>query len=170
MAPLPQHIDPWRMAAEQRSVEGEFLQSDLLRLSAIVEHPQGMVKFRLSAKQDSAGRTLLHGIASTDVVLSCQRCLQPMTVPLCSEFTLAAARTEKELEQLPQDYDPLLLGNNETVLTELIEDELLLNLPIIPKHADEHCSVSWDNAPNRSADDAVKPFANLSKLLAKRES
>ena len=170
MGRLPQHIDPWRMAAEQRSIEGEFLQSALPRLSAIVEYPQGMVKLRLSARRDSTDRTLLCGAASTQVVLRCQRCLQPMTVSLIGEFSLAAVRTEQEFEQLPRDLDPLLLEDGEIALEQLIEDELLLLLPIIPRHAEHDCSSSWSNTPGQSVEDAVKPFAVLSELLAKRES
>ena len=170
MGQLPQYIDPWRMAAEQGEIDGELSQSALPRLAAIVEYPQGMVKLRLQATQDSASRIILHGELSTNVVLRCQRCLQPMTVALQSEFTLAAVRSEHALEQLPKELDALVLEHDDIALEQFVEDELLLVLPVFPKHAEGDCRLAWENAPNQPSDSGVKPFADLSKLLAKRES
>ncbi len=73
--------------------------------------------------------------AQSPVWLTCQRCLQPFEVPLALERRLRFVRGEAEAEALDADSEDDVLALSRSLdLRELIEDELLLALPIVPRH------------------------------------
>ncbi len=80
----------------------------------------------------------LHLRAETEVVLQCQRCLQPSTEALALDRRLRFVRGEDEAARLDEDSeDDVLALQPRTDLHELLEDELILALPLVPMHA--HC-------------------------------
>ncbi|MEO8310570.1 MAG: YceD family protein [Caldimonas sp.] len=104
--------------------------------------------------------------AETDVTLECQRCLQPMRVPLRATRRIFFVDGEDEAAALDADSEDDVLALAPALdLAELIEDELLLALPLVPRH--EHCPVPLpralveDSPPNDPADN---PFAVLAAL------
>ncbi len=71
-----------------------------------------------------------------EVVLTCQRCLGPMTKPLQLRSRFLIAKDEDAAEALDQDDDYDVVVGSEAFETDtLIEDEVLLALPIAPRHA-----------------------------------
>lgn len=77
-------------------------------------------------------RLALHGAAW----LECQRCLTPYEQHFDVEATYRLVATEEEAEEFPLDEDELdvIVGSRQFDLVELIEEELLLSLPLVPKH------------------------------------
>lgn len=77
--------------------------------------------------------------ASTTLRMVCQRCLQPMSVALDIAPTLRFVRDEQQAEALDEDSDDEdVLALTKTLdLHALIEDELILALPLVPRH--ERC-------------------------------
>ena len=107
----------------------------------------------------------LHTGATTDVPLECQRCLKAVDVPLAIERSFRFVHGEDAAAQLDTDSnDDVLALTSALDLRELIEDELLLALPLVPRH--EVCPVPLV-AP-AEADDLVdekpNPFAALAAL------
>ncbi len=106
----------------------------------------------------------LHIRAATTVPLVCQRCLQAVEVPLATERSFMFVHGEDTAAQLDTDSeDDVLALTHALDLRALIEDELLLSLPIVPRH--EVCP-----QPLVVADDGVtidekpNPFAALAAL------
>jgi uncharacterized protein len=66
--------------------------------------------------------------------------MEEMTLPLNLDFQIALARSEAEMERLSDEYETALIEETPIMLSDLIEDEILLALPTIPKHLDENCS------------------------------
>jgi uncharacterized protein len=77
-------------------------------------------------------RLAVHGAAW----LECQRCLTPYEQALNVDTTYRIVATEAEAEEFPLDEDEVevIVGSRQFNLIDLIEDELLLSLPLIPKH------------------------------------
>ena len=76
--------------------------------------------------------------AEAPVWLTCQRCLQPFAVPLAVQQRLRFVHGEAQAEALDAEHDDDVLAVSKSLdLRELIEDELLLSLPIVPRH--ERC-------------------------------
>jgi uncharacterized protein len=68
--------------------------------------------------------------------LVCQRCLEPVEyrVDECVEF--AVAETEGSVAQLPKGVELIALEGDRFQPANLIEDELIVSLPLVPKHGD----------------------------------
>ena len=111
----------------------------------------------------------LHLQAHTALQMSCQRCLQPLTVALEVEPHLRFVRGEEQAEALDEDSEDETCWRCRATLDlqELIEDELILALPLVPRH--EHCPqplpMSAGGDEIASADDGEHAFAALAALL-----
>lgn len=77
-------------------------------------------------------RLALHGAAW----LECQRCLAPYEQAFDIEAAYRIVATEAQAEEFPLDEEELdvIVGSRQFDLVELIEEELLLSLPLVPKH------------------------------------
>ena len=111
----------------------------------------------------------LHLQAQAGVILQCQRCLQAVKEVLNVDRRFRFVRTEAEAARLDEESeDDVLVIEPRLDLAELLEDELILGLPIVPMH--EHCpeplsAALGDDEP--PADDAPHPFAALAALRKK---
>ena len=91
---------------------------------------------------DQRGSLSLHVSISGEAGLTCQRCLGSMPYTVEVERTLYLARNEAELERLDALPDSDAIQAGETLsLVELVEDEVLLSLPLAPMHAEGECSL-----------------------------
>jgi len=110
-------------------------------------------------------QTWMHLTASTHVSLECQRCLKPVDVPLSIERNFLFVHGEDAAAQLDADTEDDVLAITRALdLRELIEDELLLAMPIVPRHevCPEPLVVAHDDEP--ANDDKPNPFAALAGL------
>ena len=84
-------------------------------------------------------RLMVHG----QVEMTCQRCLGPMQQAIEIDHMVLLARNETELERLDAipDSDAILVGENLN-LVDLVEDEVLLGLPLAAMHDEGQCPVS----------------------------
>jgi len=113
----------------------------------------------------AAAEVWLHVDASTQVALECQRCLKPVGVSLQVARHFRFVHGEDAAAQLDADSEDDVLAITRALdLRELIEDELLLALPIVPRH--EVCPepLRVDVEPAPAEDDRPNPFAALAAL------
>ncbi len=114
----------------------------------------------------------LHLKAQATAHLTCQRCLQPVEAPLTVERSFLFARDEEQAAALDaQSEDDVLTLSRSLDTQELIEDELLLALPLVPRH--EICpaplSHGADELPQET-EQRPNPFAALAALKGKKQS
>ena len=103
--------------------------------------------------------------ASTSVALECQRCLKPVDVSLAVGRSFLFVHGEDAAAQLDTDSEDDVLALTRALdLRELIEDELLLALPIVPRH--EVCLVPLHAPADGGAafEEKPNPFAALAAL------
>ena len=151
-------IDAFAFARNAESIRGEVALADLSRLDLLER--AGVLEFTLSGYIGSQQRCFLHLSVTGSLRLRCQRCLEPMDWPLALEATVWLARNEAEADALPvneDEFDPVV-GSESFDVNALIEDEVLLSLPLTPKHA--HCPEPLVVAK----DLAASPFASLKGL------
>ncbi|MEB0239077.1 YceD family protein, partial [Pseudomonas sp. 5S3] len=74
-----------------------------------------------------------------EVNMVCLRCLVLVSLPIHRECSYAVVKEGAYTQSLPKGYDVLELGDDPFVLHALIEEELLLALPIAPAHHPEEC-------------------------------
>ena len=106
----------------------------------------------------------LHLKAATAVALECQRCLQPIAVALQIDRSFLFVHGEDAAAQLDADgEDDVLALTRALDLRELVEDEMLLALPIVPRH--DVCPQPLPVRPNDPlAEEKPNPFAALAAL------
>ena len=166
--PLPDMINPWQMVAESGRLEGELPLAAMLRLAEL-NRAEGAVSVSLTAGVDERGVRFIKGALRTDVELVCQRCLGPLRLPLDVTVGLGLIQAGADARHLPGEYEPLLVPEDGVVVADLVEDELLLALPQIPRHEDRReCEANGYVAPGAAAARHIErrqPFAGLASLL-----
>ena len=136
-------VDPWRFCREGRSWETQSVVAEFPRLAR--EFTQGTLSCRVAGRADPRGGLSLQVTVSGEVGLICQRCLGDMQHAVEIERTLHLARNEAELERLDALPDGDAIQAGETLsLVELVEDEVLLSLPLAAMHPEGECPSAGD--------------------------
>lgn len=172
MQPLiPEFLDFVQKADHGAVIKGVWPLNRMSRFAAMLHHDGGVVEVDLQFGRHGKLRTL-SGALSADLAVTCQRCLQAMQYPLQTRLSLALIKDDAQAESLPDEFEPLLLEAEDVNLPEVIEDELLLALPLVLVH--EHdCSDFLQQQALRQKQDAAKaaeqkaknnPFAVLKDL------
>jgi uncharacterized protein len=157
--PDPRRLDVVRFAAAGAELDGTLGAPALRRLTEdapLVD--DAVVRWALRGEQRRSGaaepQNWLHLQASVDVVLTCQRCLQPLRQALVVERDLRFVADEAEAERLDEDSDDdvLALPGRGLDVPALVEDELILALPLVPRH--ERCPKPLPGSAPEAAPDA----------------
>ena len=101
--------------------------------------------------------------------LECQRCMQPLEVPVDSVVKVALIASESDAARVPAEFEPVLAPGGRTSVGELIREELVLTLPIVPLHEGNEACAAAPHAPQAAdaepAPETHKPFARLGELM-----
>jgi uncharacterized protein len=136
----PVEVDPWRFCRDAQSWETRSEVAAFPRLAH--EFTQGTLFCRVIGRVDQRGSLSLQLAVSGEVQLTCQRCLGSMPYTVDVERTLYLARNEAEMERLDALPDSDAIQAGETLsLVDLVEDEVLLSLPLATMHAEGECPV-----------------------------
>jgi len=155
--------DAFVFAREGRKLEGVLAISSLDRLHDLLTEVSGEVAYRLEGSIGGRGESLLHLEVSGLLPLACQRCLEAVSFNLDVDSLLelipvGGDMSQDELEDDTRDFLPV---ERELDVMELVEDEILLALPVAPRH--EKCGL-----PGASdAGERIHPFATLVGLKGK---
>lgn len=140
---LPKTIDLERFTHERQVLSGEIAISELERLKDMLMEYKGHVTYHFSGSFDALGYPVISGDIETELMVECQRCLKSLAVPIKSHFELAFVREGQDLEGVPDSYEVVDFPKETLELKALIEDELLLSLPMIPMHDPQVCEARF---------------------------
>ena len=167
---LPKNINLVQLATQNKLIQGRLPLVQCERLLPSLRENTGYVDFSLQFMQDESQRTVVRATMSAELGLECRRCLKPMTYPMRVSVDLAVVADDKAATELPECYEPLLVMDGEVALELLIEDELLLNLPVMPGHSEGECPVAIPSSwVDNELDEHKTPFTVLKKLLRSDE-
>lgn len=165
--PIPPRVDPCKLADRGVTLEGELQLADLPRFcSALAEHA-GVVRAKIRFGRDERKVVVIHSELDVEAKMVCQRCLEQVALPIHSECNYAVVREGANTQALPRDYDVLEVGEAPLDLLALVEDELLLALPIVPLHDPDICHPLAELDEPESSEDEVSrsnPFSVLAQL------
>ncbi|MCW8830862.1 MAG: YceD family protein [Gammaproteobacteria bacterium] len=161
---LPETTNFLKQAERNVTLEGTMPLVKLERLSEILCGNEGELFAKLHFTSDT-GYLGLHGRVEASLELDCQRCMQPMEHKVSGQINFGLMTSEKYEDKLPPDVDPYLLEGDEQSLVEILEDELLLSIPIAAVHQKE-CSefLLRQNEERRVEKEKSNPFAVLKDL------
>jgi uncharacterized protein len=167
---LPETVQWDRLTEGGETLCGTIALKGMTRLAACLLDGAGDVDVELEFGIDAQKIRYLRGNLHTTLPLVCQRCLQPLLYPLDVVMSLGLLLAEDEAERLPGIYDPYVLDHRTVALKTIIEDELMLALPLVPMHDADRCRIDPAYAaperPARAAEpDKRNPFAGLGALM-----
>lgn len=153
-------IDSLEFARDGRSIAGEVPLKELGRLVDVLVDDAGALAVEVRGEQDEEGRQFLGLRVRGGLKLRCQRCLEALAFALDidSRLQLVAPGEAWPDEELADDGVDAIEASRELAVLPLVEDEVLLALPIVARHG--HCR------PPMAAETESKPspFAALAKL------
>jgi DUF177 domain-containing protein len=167
---LPERLDASRMVQARRSFEGKLPIASFQRLRgslAAVENGakvEGEARYELEFGKDELGVAFLAVRVDADLPLTCQRTLEVYKQPVHIDQRLGLISEESEEAALPPGYEPLLIADGAMNLADVIEDELILALPVVPLKPGAPLEWHDEGAVEESE---PNPFAELAKLKKK---
>ncbi|MEI7187054.1 23S rRNA accumulation protein YceD [Dickeya dianthicola] len=168
---LPLTLDAVRAAQKRLDYVGVYTAEQVMRVAGSVVSVDSDVNATLSFNIDSQRLAVIDGQADVTVTLLCQRCGKPFEHQVHATFCFSPVISDEQAEALPEAYEPIEVNEfGEVDLLAMVEDELILSLPIAPVHDSEHCEVSeTDMVFGQLPAEAEKPnpFAVLASLKRK---
>lgn len=169
-AALPETIDAWRAVTARRRYEGALPLSALPRLAPMLADVGGTVRYAFAFDRDDQGLAYVEVVAEVALPLVCQRTLERFELPVRIEQRLGLLRRESDEAGLPPGWEPLLVGEDAIAPKSVIEDELILAVPLIPTRPGEEASdgLVWstggDAETEVAAEERSSPFAALGRF------
>jgi uncharacterized protein len=158
---LPKVIDSLAFAKAGDTVSGYFELASMPRLAEVLAEQQGRLACLVSGSRDADGNSWMKLEVSGCLDLVCQRCLKRIAFPVDvrSRLLLVPNGQSWPDEELAEDGYDAVAAEKEMELSSLIEDEVLLALPIAPMHGECEASI-----PLIEEELEPSPFAVLAKL------
>ena len=157
------------MVSARRSFEGTLPIATMSRLCEVLASADGVVQFELDFGRDSLGISYVDVRAQASLALVCQRTLEPFVLPVEVNTRLGLIKLERDEAGLPPDCEPLLVAEDGRLSpADVIEDELLLVLPLVPINPDSSLPdevTGYDPDDNATGEErSENPFAVLREL------
>ena len=126
-----------RAALERRGVVG---MERLPRLAQLQCSTEGL-EYHLRGGSADNGKPCLRLSVRGSLQVVCQRCLDPIQVPIAIDAELQLAEHVREISEADDEIDRVLASRNMDVAS-LVEDEVILALPMVPRH--DECTPSGE--------------------------
>lgn len=165
---LPDRLDLLATAAAGRVLRGPIALASLERVLPALVAQEGELQVEMELGRDPDGTYYLTGTIRGEVQLCCQRCLEAMSMPLDLEFRLGLVQSQEAASRLHSSYEPLLVTAEPALVADIVSDEVLLALPIVPLHDDRaECRALTKEYQSPTASQRENPFAVLAELKQK---
>ncbi len=179
---FPDLIDPWKAADGRRRFQGTMPLKRLERLKPMLAPEGGGQGERLLARDDARfmarfsydeqGLVTIRLDVEAVLPLICQRSLEPYREKIERSSLLVAIEDVAEQEMIPESYDPVLVEQRRMALQNIVEEELILAIPQVPRNPEiEEIELSTDGKVRTSSDvdteQSHRPFAGLAGLMKK---
>lgn len=139
---LPLELEPFTLARQGAQFAGTIAVDQFLRLRELLSSQQGQVKVSIEVGRENFGPVYIKGQVVADLKLQCQRCGEPMDYAINVALKLSPVLTEAQVTDVPDDYEPWVTHDAPISVLEMVEEELLLGLPMIAKHQSAECASS----------------------------
>lgn len=167
---VPTYVDTRKVFLQQGPVAGFVALDRLPRFKELLASDRGAVTVELHFGKNDSGKQVVSGWLKAKVEVLCQRCLEPLGIELQDDIKLALLKDESQIEALEADLDPWICQDTRLELAELVEEQLMLCMPIVSYHDALDCggklgyTAAEDSATEQGADGTSSPFAVLKSL------
>ena len=151
---MPARLRAWYTAAEiealaarRTELSGSFAVARMARLAAFLGTDTGEVNVQVKfARRDPGLPALSIGIR-THLGVTCQRCLGPLELEIDEHVECGVVPDDDSTAALPDDVEALVPDGERVSLLQLVEDEIIVAVPLVPKHAPEQCAIDESVLP-----------------------
>ncbi len=166
----PDWVNPWKAAEGRRTFSGTMPLQRMERLQDVLIGPGGEARFVMRFAYDGQGRATIDIEVESDLPLLCQRSLEPYNEPVKRRSLLGVIEDMAEEQLMPENYEPVLVVNHQVALLDLVEDELLLAVPQVPRNPLVEAVLVQAGEelvppPDPQDGDTRQPFADLAEQL-----
>jgi uncharacterized protein len=154
-------IDGLEFARTGSKLQGAWPVAEFSRLRDTLHTEQGTLQYELLGVPQERGVPALRLRVRGALQITCQRCLDALEFPLQIDVSLLLAATQAEVDAEPLEAEgpEQIVAGREMPVRELVEDEVLLAIPLAPRH--EQCA----GRAARAAGGYKSPFAGLRGLV-----
>lgn len=166
---LPDRLDLLATAEAGRELRGRLAVRDLKRLTPLLASDAGELLVEMTLGKDPDGTCFASGTITGSVELKCQRCLEIMSLPLDLTFRLGLVQSDAMARELPDWYEPLVVTSEPADVSDLVAEEVLLAIPIVPAHeGSPDCQSFIKDYVPPEGHKRENPFAVLAGLKSKQ--
>lgn len=160
-------IDSTEFARARLELRGVFQVAELSRLTDSLFDTDGTLLYEVTGGVDELNRPQLRVKVEGPLNLQCQRCLEALKYSVDVSNTLVVTPPgTPSVEEIDDPEAPDTIdADDELDVAALIEDEVLLSLPLAPRHADGTCRSRLD-----PPQDAVEPRSAFAQLAALKQA
>ncbi len=159
---FPKIVNPWTVIQKNETIHGALDLSDFERVIRSQNRQIGKVEAEIKINSLERNKLALLGHLKYHLAFSCQRCLETIEQDYDFNFQLIIVKFESLLSTLTEDEDGVVCDES-LDLIQLLEDEILLRLPMIAKHDD--CAGLKQEDKTEDSEGVQKPFASLKDLM-----
>lgn len=166
----PQRVNVEVLAADEARLVQRYALAGFARLADLLASGSGEATARFAFSRLTEGLAGCELEVSAVARLKCQRCLEAFEQPLHSSTRLAFVASEDDAGNVPEGYEAIPADEGRVDLGDLVEDELLLSLPVVALHGEgTQCAGTARQAGQNDRveppSETHRPFAQLQDLL-----
>jgi len=160
---LRRHYQIQKEVSRGSNFQGKIGIGDLNRLADFLLLDRADIEVEFKFSQSEYDLPMVEGEIQTRLTIECQRCLKAMEIPLKINFQLLVSPPDSEV--IESGLDTVYSENGSVDIFEVVEDELILGLPLVTMHEDIACNEYWQTQVE-DPEQATKenPFSVLAKL------
>ncbi len=169
-SPIPPYVDTRKAFLQEGNITGFITLDRMPRFTECLASDQGSVQVELGFYLNESGKRVIRSKIEAEVEVICQRCLEPLGISLTDDIKLGLIKKEEDAAKLEEELDPWICEDHKLDIASLVEEQLILCLPLVSYHPDKACIERLDYAAKPDADDQQasqqndNPFAVLSVL------
>ncbi len=161
-------IHPERITDKPLAMAGTFAPADLERLQDSLASGEGELRYRITATLDPHSRKRLSCIIEGFVFLTCQTSLEAFRHEIMISDSIILVDNERQLPAIEEESDAedYLVADEPLDIRDLVEDAVLLALPMIPRKS----GVEVAKAGEAGGIERPSPFAALASLKQDKQT
>lgn len=162
---LPLYVEPFRLCDANGRVTGRLAAEQLERIREFSVGTTDGVDVDLKFRRDEEGRNRISGTVDTVLHMQCERCLEPLDLPVHGDVDLLVIAAGTPVPESAGELNVVEIVDERLTLADLVEEEVLLAVPQFPVH--ESCDMVAYDREAGSSQEKPAPKANPFDVLAK---
>ena len=168
MTHMPETIDIQKDVKFKRKLAFQVPLEVMTRVLESTPKSFGVADVLIQFDKDVQGHAYIDLEVQVTIVLECQRCLKDAEFPLVLKQRLSPVDSAAEARELAEGVEPVQTVDGLINVKDIVEDEILLAIPMHPKHDALDCEVSFKET--KIEEERQMPFTNLAALFEEEQA